>query len=143
MRMRFQYGKMQPIDRFTLEEDIMAAWQIVDDLNLLYDSFEKLTVDEFANWTLGLKEMQQRRMERLFETFEAMIQNEAKIKEHVDEVFDEDEPEEDYKSDDGIVYNDVWDMWEAHLGDAVAYTDTEDRARQFLETMRKVKNGEG
>ena len=137
---RFYWGEMRPVDRFMLEDDIMQAWQVVDDLNLLYDNFEKLTIDEFANWTLGLKEMQQKRMDRVFNTFEELIQNYDFVPRNMEE--EEDEPEMEYEEDEAIQYDEKWGMWVVKVDDSIAYTDSLDRARQIYNTLNEVKNDE-
>ena len=68
------------MDRFNLEEEIMASWQTADDLNLaitsILDGTLKLTEDNVANIFCGIKELHNIRSKRLFNTFETMVENE-------------------------------------------------------------------
>lgn len=64
-------------DRFDLETDIMNCWSIVDDLKELSRSMldrRKMTDDEVSNYLLGLETIYQVKFERLFETFEKLVQ---------------------------------------------------------------------
>lgn len=63
-------------DRFNLEESIQRAWGTVEDLDLLYEKFyeeEKIDNDEFANFVLGLKELHNARMQKVWDLFEHLI----------------------------------------------------------------------
>ncbi len=68
-------------DRFKLEEQIQAAWSVVDDLKLLNEVVmeKNPSTDTVANYLLGLETIYQAKFEKLFETFEKMIQ-EGQIK---------------------------------------------------------------
>ena len=57
---------------FDLEQQIMSAWQIVDDLKILTDS-EALTEDQRLNILLGLQALYQLKFEQLFNTFEQLL----------------------------------------------------------------------
>jgi hypothetical protein len=64
-------------DRFDLESDIMNCWSIVEDikeLNRCMLDRRKMTEDEISNYLLGLETIYQVKFERLFETFEKMLQ---------------------------------------------------------------------
>lgn len=66
--------------RFDLEQDIMNCWSVVDDikeLNRCMLDRRKLTEDEVSNYLLGLETIYQVKFERLFETFENMIRQNA------------------------------------------------------------------
>lgn len=60
---------------FELEQSIMNAWAIVDDLIILREAFleKDLAVDELDNCLLGLKSMYALKFEKLFSTFEAFL----------------------------------------------------------------------
>lgn len=77
--MKLKEKSLEPKNRFDLEQDIMAAWGICEDIQLIYEKFyeghEKLSVDDVANLLLGLKEMHYLRCERLFNTFEELLRN--------------------------------------------------------------------
>lgn len=64
---------------FDLEQDIMSAWTVVDDIDLLYTYFgddPKFTglsaqaEDEMMNLLLGMKSLYSLKFEKLFNTFE-------------------------------------------------------------------------
>jgi hypothetical protein len=61
--------------RFDLEEQIMAAWTVVEDLKLLTESVieHDMSKDRIANALVGLAEMQQLKFNKLFDTFETLI----------------------------------------------------------------------
>ena len=62
-------------DRFDLEQEIMKAWAICDDLGILYEHVMErdLDKDTISNALLGLQTMYQMKFETLFDTFEQMI----------------------------------------------------------------------
>ncbi len=66
-------------NRFDLEQDIMKAWNIVDDIKLvnemIMDGRLRLTEDKISNILLGLEEMYSLRFEKLFSTFEQCIKS--------------------------------------------------------------------
>jgi len=67
-------------DRFDLETDIMNCWSIVEDikeLNRCMLDRRKMTEDEISNYLLGLQTIYQVKFERLFETFEKLVQQNA------------------------------------------------------------------
>jgi hypothetical protein len=70
---------MKPITRFTLEDQIMECWGVVDDLDMVY-STEALYEDQdrMMNVLLGLQELYNIRFHRLFLTFEHLV-HEGKI----------------------------------------------------------------
>jgi len=67
-------------DRFDLEQDIMNCWSIVDDIKELSRSKmdrRDMTEDEVNNYLLGLETIYQVKFERLFETFEMLVRQNA------------------------------------------------------------------
>jgi hypothetical protein len=70
---------MKEPTRFTLEDQIMQCWGVVDDLDMIYHT-EALYQDEdrMMNVLLGLQELYKIRFQRLFETFEHLV-HEGKI----------------------------------------------------------------
>ena len=70
---------IKPITRFTLEDQIMECWGVVDDLDMVY-STEALYDDQdrMMNVLLGMQELYRLRFERLFQTFEHLV-HEGKI----------------------------------------------------------------
>ena len=66
-------------DRFNLEEEIQNVWQTKDDLNAIaerhYDDPDgPMTADELSNVLIGLSELHETRMKKLWRVFETMIQ---------------------------------------------------------------------
>lgn len=62
-----------------LEQEIMKAWHVIDDIDLLYEYFaddpffegmEAKHVDKIMNCMLGLKSVYDVRFDKLFRTFE-------------------------------------------------------------------------
>jgi hypothetical protein len=70
---------MKPITRFTLEDQLMECWGVVDDLDMVY-STEALYQDQdrMMNVLLGMQELYKIRFQRLFNTFEHLV-HEGKI----------------------------------------------------------------
>lgn len=66
--------------RFDLEQDIMNCWSVVEDIKELSRCMldrRKMTEDEISNYLLGLETIYQVKFERLFETFEMLIRQNA------------------------------------------------------------------
>jgi hypothetical protein len=61
--------------RFELEEKIMAAWHVVEDIKTIsFAASEKpLSQDEIMNLLIGLEALYTIRFDDLFRTFEKMI----------------------------------------------------------------------
>ena len=55
-----------------LEQEIMKAWHVVDDIDLLYENVMETNTsrDEIANALLGLESIYNMRFQKLFNTFE-------------------------------------------------------------------------
>lgn len=60
-------------DRFDLEQEIMHCWNVCDDIQLLLDSWDKLSEDAKLNFLIGLKQMYQLKFERQWDTFEKCV----------------------------------------------------------------------
>jgi hypothetical protein len=56
-----------------LEEKIMAAWQTISDIDLVYYAMEDMSEDEQMNAMLGLKELGEARFKDLWRVFEQFI----------------------------------------------------------------------
>ena len=71
---------IKPTTRFTLEDQIMECWGVVDDLDMVY-STEALYEDQdrMMNVLLGMQELYRMRFERLFDTFQQLV-HEKRIK---------------------------------------------------------------
>jgi len=63
-------------DRFTLEQDIMQCWNVVEDLQNLYDS-EDLTPDQQQNYLLGMITIYEVKFNKLWQSFEKSIESGA------------------------------------------------------------------
>lgn len=57
---------------FDLEQEIMKAWHVVDDIDLLYENVIEtdMSTDDIANVLLGLESVYNMRFQKLFNTFE-------------------------------------------------------------------------
>lgn len=66
-------------NRFDLEQDIMKAWNVVDDIRLLTESLMNgptpLTEDQIANVLIGMEHIYEMKFNKLFNTFENCIKN--------------------------------------------------------------------
>ena len=67
--------KGEPIDRFDLEQAIMEAWQVVNDLKLLLERLEYLNEDQVFSAVHGLQIFADMRFESLWNTYENCISN--------------------------------------------------------------------
>lgn len=74
-------------DRFDLEQDIMKAWNVVDDINLVYAYTDKFdftamgkenmeVLNEIQNQLLGLKSLYELKFNCLWDTFESVVHDE-------------------------------------------------------------------
>lgn len=65
------------MDLYTLEEKIMSAWNVVDDIKLLcqqmLDGPRPMTEDEIANFLIGLETIYQFKFEDLFSCYEKLV----------------------------------------------------------------------
>ena len=68
------YGD-RPIDRFDLEEKIMNAWKLSDDIKLLFKSAERMDTDQMMSALDGLQIFADMRFEELWDTFEKCTSN--------------------------------------------------------------------
>ena len=60
-------------DRFDLEQEIMGAWHIIDDLRTLLDSWDTLTEDKRLNILIGVADLYDMKFDTMFKTFERLI----------------------------------------------------------------------
>jgi hypothetical protein len=61
-------------DRFDLEQDIMKCWNVIEDLQNLYDC-ENLTEDQQQNYLLGLITIYEVKFNKLWNSFEHSVSN--------------------------------------------------------------------
>jgi hypothetical protein len=61
---------------YKLEEKIMAAWSIIDDIRLLAEtqSDREMSQDELENYLLGLETIYKVKFENLFSQYEKLLQ---------------------------------------------------------------------
>ena len=66
---------LKSINRFTLEENILDCWNVVNDLKTVYSApdLRQLSEDEFQNALLGLFTLYQLKFEKLNHTFNQMV----------------------------------------------------------------------
>ena len=62
-------------DRFDLEEKIMSAWHVTDDLKVLIDNFDSSSKDELLNVLIGIHSLYGMKFNKLFDVFETVIAN--------------------------------------------------------------------
>ena len=64
-------------ERFVLEERIMDAWHIFDDLKVLRDNADDLSEDEFYTIFNGLLNLGDLKMQMLWKSFEKCVQDKS------------------------------------------------------------------
>jgi len=62
-------------DRFDLEQQILDCWKVTDDIDLFYYGMETMDEDRQMNFLLGFREMYELKFNRLWETFEQLVQD--------------------------------------------------------------------
>jgi len=64
-------------DRFDLEQHIMACWNITSDIDTLCEGVleSDMTTDQIANILLGMKQLYELKFDKMFRTFEELIQD--------------------------------------------------------------------
>ena len=69
-------------DRFDLEQQIMACWNVTSDIDTLCESVceSDMTTDQIANILLGMKQLYELKFDKMFRTFEQLIQNKSIVK---------------------------------------------------------------
>ena len=81
--------KKKTYDTFNLEEEIQHVWQTKDDLDAIaerhYDDPEgSMTEDELSNVLIGLSELHETRMKKLWRVFETMVHEECFVEKNND-----------------------------------------------------------
>jgi len=66
------YRRRAKMKIFDLEQEIMKAWHVVDDIQLLNENVMEtdMSTDDIANALLGLEKLYNMRFEKVFNTFE-------------------------------------------------------------------------
>jgi len=59
--------------RLELEEAIMSAWNMCEDIETIYGNTDGASEDEIANSLMGLKQIAHWKFEKLFKVFEDCI----------------------------------------------------------------------
>ena len=69
-------------DRFDLEQQIMACWNITSDIDTLCEGVleSDMTTDQIANILLGMKPLYELKFDKMFRTFEELIQDRSIVK---------------------------------------------------------------
>ena len=69
-------------DRFDLEQQIMACWNVTSDIDTLCEGVleSDMTTDQIANILLGMKQLYELKFDKMFRTFEQLIQNKSIVK---------------------------------------------------------------
>ena len=70
------------IDRFDLEQQMIACWSITSDIDTLCEGVleSDMTTDQIANTLLGMKQLYELKFDKMFRTFEQLIQNKSIVK---------------------------------------------------------------
>ena len=61
------------MDRFDLEQAIMACWSTTDDIKLIAEKSSDMSEDELLNGLIGLERLHHLRCERAFDIFEELL----------------------------------------------------------------------
>jgi hypothetical protein len=64
---------MKEKTRFDLEQEIMGCWNIVDEMKVLIDKWDRITEDEKLNILIGLSSLYQLKFDTMFNTFENCV----------------------------------------------------------------------
>jgi len=67
--------RSRPIDGFDLEQSIMEAWHVADDLKLLLNKLEYMNEDQIFSAVHGLEIFADMRMNNLWDTYEKYLSN--------------------------------------------------------------------
>jgi len=64
-------------NRFDMEQEIMACWNVTNDIDVLLEAIREKepTTDQIANTLLGMQQLYQFKFERLFKTFDQLVQD--------------------------------------------------------------------
>ncbi len=64
-------------DRFDLEQQIMACWNVTSDIETLFEGVVEsdMTTDQIANILLGMKQLYELKFDKLFNTFEQLMKD--------------------------------------------------------------------
>ena len=83
---------MEAHSLYALEERIMAAWSIIDDIRLLAEIYSEksMTKDEVLNYLLGMETIFNRKFDSLFSQYEELLAEHYQSKKKPLYVSDED-----------------------------------------------------
>ena len=65
-------------DRFDLEQQILECWKVIEDIELLYENLASMDHHKRMNYLLGLQSMYKFKFNRVWATFEQLV-NDKKI----------------------------------------------------------------
>ena len=116
------YGK-NPIDRFDLEEKIMNAWHLTEDLKLLCKASERMDTDQMMSAIDGLQIFAEMRFHELWDTFEKCIQN-GVFNDHIKERQEEEEQT--------ITFTDLDTGDQLHVPESHVYVHSSDDSMDFV-----------
>jgi hypothetical protein len=106
------------MNRFDLEQEILSCWQVLEDLKTLSLGVMEynMSTDKIVNVLSGLNDLYQIRFEKVFATFEAMLEDGQLASGFEDEDFDKED--EHWPADDEPA--DRWfDQQENHWTDEI------------------------
>ncbi len=63
----------EKIDRFTLEENIMSTWGLLDDLQLFLKNYDNIDEDARLNILIGILQLGELKFATLWQTFETLV----------------------------------------------------------------------
>jgi len=76
MKKNIKQERIAMTDRFVLEQQLLDAWKVTDDIQLAYElSMEGNDPDQLANLLLGLKTLYDIKFSKLWDTFESCVSN--------------------------------------------------------------------
>lgn len=69
---------LEDIDRFDLEQEILACWNVTTDLDVFLHRYldgPEMSEDDVANVILGIKSLYELKFEKCWNTFEQLLKN--------------------------------------------------------------------
>jgi len=115
------YGK-NPIDRSDLEEKIMNAWHLTEDLKLLCKASERMDTDQMMSAIDGLQIFAEMRFHELWDTFEKCIQN-GVFNDHIQKREEEEQT---------ITFTDLDTGDQLHVPESRVYVHSSDDSMDFV-----------
>lgn len=66
--------------QFDLEQNIMECWNVTSDIDILIENYDSMSEDSILNILIGMKEMYQLRFDKMFRSFEDLLQEQKKYR---------------------------------------------------------------